>query len=173
MLKQVESRKGSGKGPDEESHVYEDMSVGGPISLWIGLVAIAAIIQLFVFPAIQGSGIVTPYLSYFNVLAAAALYVPGIFVLPILAALWIGSKAGATRGNANTVAYRAMINGVYASVIYLIEVFVFYIISNSTHTSVLSSVALGGFVEYVVALPIIVCLVVAPLFAIISHARRY
>jgi len=44
LLKQVESRKGGGKGPDEDSHVYEDMSVGGPISLWIGLVAIAAII---------------------------------------------------------------------------------------------------------------------------------
>jgi hypothetical protein len=157
---------------DQEQHTNADISIGGPIALWVGLVAVAAIVQLFVFPAVQ-STIVSPALAYLNALAAYALYVPGAFVLPILAALWIGSRAGSSGGTINTIAYRGMINAVYASVVYLIEIFIFYIISSSTHTSVLSSVALGGFIEYVVAIPIIVCLVVAPLFAIISHARKY
>ena len=168
-MKQVEQKGGKEGG---EQHTPADMSIGGPVALWAGLVALAAVIQLFVFPAAQNS-IVSPALSYLNALCAYALYVPGVLVLPILAALWIGSRAGSTTGNTNAIAYRAMINAVYVSVIYLIEAFVFYIISNSTHTSVLSAVPLGGFVEYVVAVPVIICLVVAPLFAIISHARRY
>jgi hypothetical protein len=66
-----------------------------------------------------------------------------------------------------------MINAVYVCVIYLIEIFVFYIVSNSTHTSALSAVPIGTFIEFIVAIPVVICLVVAPLFAIVSAARRF
>lgn len=157
---------------DEEAHENANINVAGPLALWLGLVAVAAVIQLFVFPQMQGS-VISPVLSYLNTVAAYALYAPGTFVLPILAALWMGSRAGSTEGKISTISYRAIINAIYASVIYLIEIFVFYIISSNTHTSVLSTLPLGVFIEYVVAIPIIVCLVVAPLFAIISAARKY
>ena len=98
--------------------------------------------------------------------------IPGVFVLPILAALWIGSKAGSTSGKLETISYRAVINAVYLCVIYMIEIFVFYIISGSTHTGALSAVSLIAFIEYVVAMPVIVCLIVSPLFAMVSSARR-
>jgi hypothetical protein len=166
-LKQVEKKKDA-----EESHTNVEMEIGGPLALWIGLVAVAAIIQLFVFPAAQGSSAL-PLLDFLNKIAAYALYIPGVFVLPVLAALWIGSRAGATPGKLDVISYRAVINAIYAALVYLIEIFIFYVISSSIHTSVLSAVSLGAFVEYVVALPIIVCLIVAPLFAIISAARRY
>jgi hypothetical protein len=52
-------------------------------------------------------------------------------------------------------------------------IFVFYIISGSTHTSALSSIPLVAFIEYVVAIPVIICLVVSPLFAMVSAARRF
>lgn len=168
MLRQVERKKDD----DEGRHANANMSVDAPLALWIGLVAVAAVVQLFLFPALQG-GVVSPIIAELNVLAAYALYVPGVFVLPILAAIWIGARAGATSGKANVIAYRAMINAVYACVVYLIEIFIFYIIAATTHTSALSAVQLGAFVGYVVALPVIVCLVVAPLFAIVSAARRY
>jgi hypothetical protein len=166
-LKQVESKK-----DDEGSHTNEDLNITGPLALWVGLVAVAAIIQIFVFPAAQGSA-AAPVLSYFNMIAAYALYIPGVFVLPILAALWLGSRAGASSGKLDTIAYRAVINAVYVAVVYLIEIFIFYVVSNSTHTSALSAVPIAAFVEYVVAMPIIICLIVAPLFAIVSSARRY
>jgi hypothetical protein len=170
-LKQVEPKKEDKD--SEDKHTNVEMSIGGPLALWIGLVAVAGVMQLFIFPALQNGGIVYPALATLNHIAAYGLYVPGVLVLPILAALWIGSRAGSTEGKINTVTYRAMINAVYASVIYLIEIFVLYIIANSTHTSVLSAVSLGLFVELVVALPVIVCIIVAPLFAIVSSARRF
>jgi hypothetical protein len=157
---------------EQDSHTNANMSIGGPIALWIGLFAIAAIVQIFIFPSVAGT-IVSPTVSYLNRIAAYALYIPGIFVLPILAALWIGSKAGSTTGKLDAIAYRAVINAVYACVIYMIEVFVFYIISGSTHTSALSAVPFVAFIEFVVAMPVLICLIIAPLFAMVSSARRF
>ncbi|MDE1865475.1 MAG: hypothetical protein KGH94_02455 [Candidatus Micrarchaeota archaeon] len=167
-MKSVEKKR------EETAHNNEDMDIGGPLALWVGLVAIAAVIQLFIFPAVPQASPLAPVMSYINKLVGYALYVPGVFVLPILAGLWIGSRSGATSSKFDTVAYRAVLNAIYISVIYLIEVFIFYIVSKTTHTSTaLASVNLAGFAAYVVALPIIICLVVAPLFAIVSAARRY
>lgn len=169
-MKQVEKKKEDDE--EQDSHANANISIGGPLALWIGLVAVAAIIQIFVFPSVSAS-IVSPALSYINRIAAYALYIPGVFVLPILAALWIGSRAGSSSGKLEAISYRAVINSVYACVIYMVEVFVFYIISSSSHTSVLSAVPFVGFIEYVVAIPVIICLVVAPLFAMVSAARKF
>ncbi len=171
-MKQIEQN--NYKIPGEPRHENAEMGIGGPILLWIGLVAIAAIIQLFVFPSVQVGGVVPPALAELNTLASYALYIPGVLVLPVLAALWIGSRAGATTGKMDTIAYRAVINAVYVGIIYLVEIFVFYIIANSAHnTGALGLIPLTSFVEYIVVLPVVICLVVAPLFAIVSSARRF
>lgn len=154
-------------------HTNAEMSIAGPLALWIGLVAIAAIAQLFIFPALQAKGISNNLMADLNSLAAYALYIPGVFVLPILAALWIGSRAGGTEGTHSIIAYRGMINAVYACIIYLIEIFVFYLIAGSLKMGTLAAIPTGVFIEYIVAVPIILCLVVAPLIAIVSAAKRY
>ena len=134
---------------------------------------IAAVLQVFIFPALQNGALIPSVFVTINNIAGYALSVPGVFVLPILAAIWIGSRAGATTGGVSTVAYRAMINAVYANVIYLIVIFIFYIAASSAHASVLSALPLESFVELVIAIPVVICLVVAPLFAMVSSARRY
>lgn len=170
-MKQFEMDTGN-KMEAEKPHTNAEINIGGPVALWVGLSSIAAIIEIFLYPAFQNS-VISPALSYLHLIAPYALYSPGVFVLPVLAGIWIGSRAGASTGTSGTIAYRAMINAVYASVIYLIEIFIFYMISTSTHTSQLASMPLPSFVEYIVVLPAVICLVVAPLFAIVSSARRY
>lgn len=164
--------KPESKDAQEKHHANAEMSVDAPLTLWVGLVAVAAVVQIFIFPAFHGS-IISPIASYINMLAAYALYIPGILVLPILAAIWIGHRAGSTTGDTQTIAHRSVINAVYAGVVYLIAIFIFYIIANSAKAGALSAIPLISFIEYVVILPIAVCLIVSPLFAIITAAKKY
>lgn len=171
-MKQDEPKR-YGSEEEENTHEEANLQVSGPLALWVGIFALAGIIQLFIFPNIH---VVSPAASYLNMAASYALYTPGTFILPILAALWIGGRAGSTEGKLSVISYRAAINAVYASVIYLVVAFVFYIVAthiSSVPAGVLSTMSFPVFIEYVIAIPIVICLVVAPLFAIISAAKRY
>lgn len=169
-LKVVE--KNSKPNDDKKEKPQADIAIGGPITLWVGLVLIAGIFQLVLYPLFQSS-ILSPWLSSLNVLASAALYIPGIFILPVLAALWLGHRAGITEGSSGDIAYRGAINAIYASVVYLIVVFMLYIVSESLQTGILSTLPMVAFMEYIIAIPVLVVLVIAPLFGVISSARRY
>lgn len=149
-----------------------NLNISAPIALWIGLVLVAAVVQLGVAPFISGA-VVGPYLSLASTLAIYILYIPGVFIIPMVAALWIGAKVGATQGDYNTILYRSLLNALYASMIYVIVVFVVLVASLSLQTGTLYAIGLTQFIEYVVAIPVLIAIVVVPLFGIVSTARKY
>ena len=144
----------------------------GPLFLWIGLVALGAIVQLLLFPLASGI-FVTHYMVDLNLISNYILWIPGIFILPMVVALWIGSRVGYTQGTYGELTYRSILNSLYAAVVYVISIFMVYIASTSLRAGVLSTVPFNTFIEYVVLVPVGIVVVVVPLFAILTYAKRY
>ncbi len=148
------------------------VSLAGPLALWIGIVIVAAALQLFVFPSMLSSG----YGSFVNTgteLTNYILYIPGLFVIPMLASLWIGSKVGSTEGDNEEIMIRSLVNAFYSAVVYLIVIFTIYLLSQSTKNGAFANLSVAIFFEYAVVVPTLICVVIVPLFALITSARRY
>ena len=152
---------------------YENIvSLAGPLTLWIGIIISAIALQLFIFPNLQASGY-GAIVSAGTVATNYLLYIPGVFVLPMLAALWIGSRVGSTDGDNEEIMTRSLINAFYSAVVYLIVIFITYLLSQSTRTGAYANLTVPIFFEYAVVVPTLICVVIVPLFALITAARRY
>ena len=157
----------------QKSRNYENIvSLSGPLALWIGIIIVATALQLFIFPNMQASGY-GAIVSAGTVVTNYLLYIPGVFVLPMLAALWIGSRVGSTDGDNEEIMTRSLINAFYSAVVYMIVIFIIYLLSQSTKTGAYASLAVPIFFEYAVVVPTLICVVIVPLFALITSARRY
>lgn len=167
-----QQKDGDDEDGDSQEQQRSSVDISAPVSFWIAIVAIAAIIQLMIVPLTQG-GFQNQFLSLANALATQVLYIPGIFIIPMIVALWIGAKVSYASGGYTNIIYRSMLNALYACVLYVIEIFMAFILSGSFHTGVLSSLSVPVFLGYVVAMPVLITIVVVPLFALVSEARRY
>lgn len=148
------------------------VSLAGPLAIWIGIVLAAAVFQLFIFPNAQNYTL-NGMLVTLNLAANYLLYIPGVFVLPMLASLWMGSRVGSTIGDNEVIMTRSLINAFYAAVVYLVVIFVVYILSQSAKTGVYYGLNVPVFFEYAVVVPSLICIVIVPLFALITTARKY
>jgi hypothetical protein len=149
------------------------VSISGPLTFWIGLLVIAAMLQLVAIPFATNysSSIFT---SYFNDFANYVIYIPGIVVLPLITALWIGDRVSSLETTKKSfVATKGLVNAVYAVMVYIVSIFIVYLIMGLIKTGVLYPLSLVTFAEYLIGIPCAIVLVMVPLFAVISSARRY
>ena len=157
----------------ETSRKPVEISLFGPLLFWIGLLVLAAVVQLFLFPLAEGTYVSTT-MADLNILSDYLLYIPGIFILPMIAALMIGDRIGESPADDYVqLTYRALLNSLYASVVYIIGIFMIYIASTSLRVGVLSHLSLTTFGEYLVFIPVGITIVVVILFAVLTRARRY
>lgn len=152
-----------------------NVSLSGPLSFWIGILVIAMLIQLVVIPLSMHYGDQNQLLDpYINAFANYVIFIPGIIVLPLIAALWIGDKVSNSIGNHKTaLASKGIINALYAAMVYIITITIIYIIMVYLDAGVLSKVTSITFIEYLITVPLAIIVVVVPLFALLSASRHY
>jgi hypothetical protein len=149
-----------------------NISLEAPLTFWIGLLVLAALIQFVAIPIANARGH-TALNPYFNEFADYIIFIPGILVLPLITAVWIGERVSYIKKNNSFRVYKGVINAIYASLVYMISILVIYIIMTEQHIGVLSSMTPLMFAEYLIAIPVVICVIVVPLFAVLSAERRY
>lgn len=148
------------------------ISLEEPLTFWIGILVIAALMQLVAIPLATARG-QTGLNNYMNEFANYAIYIPGLIILPLLVAVWIGERVSYIRKKKSEVAYKGVMNAIYASLVYVIAIFIIYLIMTEQKLGVLATIGMPTFVEYFIVVPLVINIVVVPLFAVLSAERRY
>jgi hypothetical protein len=148
------------------------VSIAGPLIFWIGLLVIGAVLQLVAIPLAKTYNH-TAFDAYFNTFANYVIYIPGLLILPLVASLWIGDRVSYVDRKKSLIAYKGIINALYAAMVYAVAIFIIYFIMQFKDIGVLAMLNMTTFAEYLIAIPIIITLVMVPLFAVLSAARRY
>lgn len=165
----ADSKKDDKKEPKEKEVT---ISLSGPLTLWIGLLIIATLIQLVGVPiaSFVKLGFINNYLNEF---ADYLLYIPGLLVIPLIVAVWMGELLSYVSEKSSVIAYRSLINSLYASMIYVVSITIIYIIMMVQKAGVLWALSPVVFAEQLLLIPFLITLIIVPLFAILSAARRH
>lgn len=145
----------------------DELSLYGPLLLWIGTLSIGLVLDIV--PAyVQGAGID----AFLMKIASYIIYMPGVIVLPLVASLWMGARVGSSGRKPHIALYAGLVNAVYASLIYMIAIFIMYLILVYVNPSALTGITLVIFLEYLMAVPATIAIVLVPIFSSLSAARR-
>jgi hypothetical protein len=148
-----------------------ELSLVGPLAFWIGFLIIAMILDIAAAYAAQYDfGLV----SYLAKTANSIIYMPGAIVLPLVASLWMGVRVGRVSNKPRTVLYAGLVNALYALIVYIISISVVYLILMYANPSAISGlkITLGIFLEYLIAAPAAITIILVPLFSTLSAVRR-
>jgi hypothetical protein len=147
----------------------DDLSLFGPLVFWIGILIIGAILAVAsAYLAQLGPGIT----GYMKNTADYLIYLPGGLVLPLIASLWIGIRAGRVSKKPRVVFKVGLTNAIYVLIVYLIAITVIYLVVWYTSPSTLSKITLNVFIQYLVAAPAAIMIILVPLLSTLSAIRR-
>ena len=105
-------------------------------------------------------------------MASYMIYMPGGIVLPLVAALWMGVRVSRASKKPKTVLYAGLINALYALIIYIISISVIYLVVLYANPASISKITLNAFLEYLIAAPAAITIVLVPLISTLSAIRR-
>ncbi|MGC8710693.1 MAG: hypothetical protein ACP5RF_03770 [Candidatus Micrarchaeia archaeon] len=158
------------EGAVDEGTVVEkksQVSIAEPMFIWILLLVIAMVINVLVGSAYVPKGQVS---SILKASAHFILFMPGAIILPTIVGAVIGAEIGRRAKSMNAAIKSGLINGVYATIIYLITIFIIYEII------VYIIPALSPSAEFLavswLAIPSVILVVLSMLFAALSHSRK-
>lgn len=148
-----------------------NIKVTGPLVFWIGFLVLGLVIELAFVPLVNAIG-AQGAAAFLGKLGGYILYVPGAIILPLIAALWIGERVGSSGKPMHAALYSSVINALYTALIYVVSIFIVYLVIKYAGITLVSGLSLVQFVEYVIAVPVVILLVLVPLFTTLSVARR-
>ena len=148
-----------------------NVQIAAPLTFWIGFLVFAVILEAAVIPVANTLGVGSMD-KYITQIAGYIIYLPGSIILPLIAALLIGERVGESRKKSGIVLYTGVINALYAILVYIVAIFIIYLSVRYSGASFLSSVSLTDFIEYLIVIPVAITVVLVPLFALVSYARR-
>jgi hypothetical protein len=168
-------------GPDSHHHVAEDapkpaqsastveIDIAGPLTFWIILLVIGVLLQLVIVPLHMGSASLNSLLTE---ISNWLIYLPGSVVLPLIVALMIGERVGATRSSASSAAFVGEVNALYTALVYIIAIVIIYLLFYYISPASLATITLTYFAEYAVLVPVVILLVLVPLISALSAVRH-
>ncbi|HVC58403.1 MAG TPA: hypothetical protein VND15_02930 [Candidatus Acidoferrales bacterium] len=165
--------------PEEEERMKEqakkvetnEVQIAAPLTFWIGFLVLGVILVAVVVPVANTLGVGSMD-KYVTLIANYIIYLPGSIILPLVAALLIGERVGASKKKSGVVLYSGVINALYAILVYIVAIFIIYLAVKYSGSSFLASVNITDFIEYLIVIPVAITVVLVPLFALISYARR-
>lgn len=157
---------------EEETKSSESLSINtvGPVLAWILLLFIALMIEFVAASGFLGGNSTSGVSGRFASIANFILGTPGEIILPLVIGAAIGADVGSKADSLTKAAKGGLLNGIYASAMYLVGIIVIYEVLIQILPSAAPSV--GVLLSSWVVLPIIVCIALAELFAILSHSRK-
>ncbi len=147
----------------------EDLSLFGPLVLWISILIIGTALAVSSTYIAQYSLNIAAYMKK---TADYLLYMPGGIVLPLVASLWIGIRAGRISRKPKVVFYAALVNAIYVLIIYLIAISVAYLVVWYANPDAIAKITLNLFLQYLVAAPAAIIIILVPLLSTLSAIRR-
>jgi hypothetical protein len=143
------------------------VDIHDPMFLWILLLMSAVVLRILLTDTAY-----IPQGTSYNMTALYSnflLQFPGIVILPLIIGAVIGSEVGERSSTFANAMRGGLINGMYASIIYLASIVIIYIILNYT-TPQFSTLYLT--VLNSVMLPILVFMLTLEIFAALSYFRK-
>lgn len=154
--------------PDYKKSTGSDVKIGGPMAFWLFFLLIGLAIVV-ILPALKVS-----YLSSASIAALGAyiLGLPGDIILPLIVSVWIAERIGSLRKDSVKSTKLALINALYASLVYVIAIFIVYLMIYYAVPSFTANQSPQTFLIAYIAIPVAIVIVVTPLFSVLSAARR-
>lgn len=143
------------------------VSLFGPLFIWALVIIIGIILEVIV-PAVLGKGLAS-YATFYKTAGNYILTLPGAIILPLIISVWIGHKVGEKASSVAGAARLGIINGVYASIVYGVIIFVAQLLLKYTTSYALSY---SFMLEYLAAIPIAIVLVFTVLIAMLNRLRQ-
>ena len=146
-----------------------ETNIGAPLIFWIVFLIIGVMISLFIVPLFSGSPTTK------NLLVSISnwiLYLPGSIILPLVVSIWIGESVGQRRETGGKSAKIGEVNAVYASLIYVVAIFIIYLLLYYIDMAALATITILFFVEYVVVIPVFIVLILTPIVSALSAIRH-
>ncbi len=144
-----------------------EIDIVGPLSFWLGILVLGVVIEVVILPFTPNS-----ISGLIGQIAGWIIYLPGSIILPLIVAVWIAERVGATRNKVGPAVTVGLINAAYTALIYVIAIFIIYLLIKYITPTFLSSVSLTTFAEYSVGLPVAIILILVPVIAALSAARH-
>ena len=107
-------------------------------------------------------------------IAGWIIYFPGYFILPLVVAVWLGERVGASRNKVHAALTVGLINAVYTVLIYVIAMVIIYLLVSAVKPDFFttSSISLVSFTENTIGIPVAIVLILVPFIASLSAARH-
>ena len=148
-----------------------EIDIFGPLAFWLVILIMGVLLALVMAPILNGAGN-TGLAATITAIAGYILYLPGSIILPLIVAVWLGERVGATKSELGSAVPIAAINAAYTALIYAVAIFIIYLLLRYITPSFLASVSLATFILYVVVVPIIIIVLLIPFIASLSAARH-
>ena len=151
--------------PDSQI-IDEPIEISKPLTGWFGLLILAVIIELIVAPYFPSlSNTMIKFSNY-------VLYLPGAIILPLIVSVWLGERVGSITVKSGRILRLSVINSLYTAIVYTIGIFIIYIIFQYVSSIGLSIIKFDNFLIYLVGIPVGILLILTPIIALLSGARR-
>ena len=148
-----------------------EIDIFGPLAFWLVLLVMGVLLELVMAPLLSSTGN-AGLASTITAIASYILYLPGSIILPLIVAVWLGERVGATKSEVGSAVPIAAINAAYTALIYAVAIFIIYLLLRYITPAFLSTVSLTTFVLYVVVVPVVIVVVLIPFIASLSAARH-
>jgi len=148
-----------------------EINIWGPLIFWIFFLILGLALELLVAPVVKSAGNVD-IANTIGTIAGYIIYMPGSIILPLIVALWIGERVGASHAKLSPAATVGIVNATYAALIYAVTIFIIYLLIRYVAPNFLSTITLESFLIYAVAIPVAIVIVLIPLIASLSAARH-
>lgn len=143
------------------------VSLFGPLFLWALIIIIGIILEV-IMPAILGK-VLASYAAAYKTAGNYILTLPGAIILPLIISVWIGHKVGEIAKNAVSAVKLGLINGVYASIVYGVIIFVAQLTLKYTTTYALTT---DFIIKYLIGIPIAIVIVFTIIIALLNEMRH-
>ncbi|MDE1762432.1 MAG: hypothetical protein KGH78_04560 [Candidatus Micrarchaeota archaeon] len=161
----------------EEDMIGSDLKSGSkqkhpsillPMMIWIILLAVGLVLRAFT--TFAGSLSPAPVSGVVNAISDFMLKLPGSIIMPIVFGAIVGALVGMKARNIGSAARMGAIDGAYASIIYLVTIAVIYLILFYSIPAAVPD--LTFVVEFWIAAPVAITILLALLFSVISSLRK-
>ncbi len=149
-----------------------EIEIKGPMTMWITILVIGLVFQFIVAPT-ASYGSLSSTGSLINSISKYILYLPGAIILPLIVSVWVGEKIGSTKRRVKPAFTAGLLNAIYIALIYAVAIFIIYLLIYYVAPNTLpTGFGINTFATYLIAIPLVILLVLTPLFASLSAARH-
>ena len=144
-------------------------SIAMPMTIWIALLLVGLVFRAITTLLSPSSGTTLAF-AILDDISNFILRLPGIIILPIIFGAYVGATVGTKGRHVSDAASIGLINGLYASVIYIITIAVIYLVMFYSLPGTQPS--LSFMLEFWAIAPVVLTMLLSIGFSVLASLRR-